>query len=613
MSIKLSQDLKDVNNNQLLAISHINGPMMVIAGPGSGKTFVITRRIKNLINSGINPENILVITFTKASAIEMEERFHSLLKDNYYPVTFGTFHAIYYSILKENNNYQNYSIITEREKYRYLKDIISMTYEDNTYDLDSIADLLLSDISKIKNNGLQPSDLSPMYLPKEIFMKIYKEYSEVLTDNMKIDFDDMVLDCYKLLKDNSGILNNVRQRFKYILIDEFQDINKLQFKIIKMIAYPANNLFIVGDDDQSIYGFRGSRPDIMLNLKKDYKNLKKVVLTVNYRSSPDIVKNAVEFIENNHTRFKKKIQSQKKANLPIVVKGFSNKNLENDYIIRIINTYKRNNKLDDIAILYRTNNEAKYITKQLHENSIPYNFKEKPSSFFKSYIAKDILSILGYANHDYSNANLLRFMNKPVRYIKRSMLNNIITTPDELLMNGSSLGYVYKNIKKLIYDLNTIKEMNIYSAISYIRKNMGYEKHILNQSYNKSEDKEIINLIHECTRNLNTLKEFIDYIEEYDSSLENSNVLKDNAINIVTMHGSKGLEYNTVIIPEINEGYIPSKKTKNISDIEEERRVFYVAMTRAKERLYLTYVNNKEQGKQKSRFLYEIKAKDSSS
>ena len=298
------------NKPQSEAITHGKGPALILAGPGSGKTLVITQRVKNLIEKQhIRPSNILVITFTKAAATQMKERFTILMGEGRYPVTFGTFHAVFFSVLKNAYHYTAQNIIREEKKYQILYDIIhrmELEYEDEQEFMSGV----LAEISLVKNEGIDLAHYYAKNCAADIFRKIYQQYEAGKQRAGLIDFDDMLVYTYELFRERKDILVLWQKQYPYILIDEFQDINKLQFEIVKMMALPHNNLFVVGDDDQSIYRFRGSKPELMLGFTKSYPDAEKILLDTNYRSDREIIKAAGNLIAHNSERFSKKIMAQ---------------------------------------------------------------------------------------------------------------------------------------------------------------------------------------------------------------------------------------------------------------------------------------------------------------
>ena len=345
---------KRYNDSQVKAIGHFNGPCLTLAGPGSGKTAVITERTKNLITKyHVDPSNILVITFTKAAAVEMKTRFLSLMGNGSYPVTFGTFHAVYFSILKHAYNYNANNIVREEQKYALMRELVQkhrLEYEDETEFVSSI----LGEISMVKNTGVSIEHYYSTNCAENIFRRIYGEYHEYLHQHKLIDFDDMLVYTYELFRERKDILSAWQRKFQYILIDEFQDINKIQFDIVKMLAAPENNLFVVGDDDQSIYRFRGARPELMLHFKDDYPEAEQILLDTNYRSQKEIVEASLRLIGCNKERFQKKIQANQEAGEPVEYAVFKSQREEIAKIIWDIQAHMdRGGRYEDFAILCR--------------------------------------------------------------------------------------------------------------------------------------------------------------------------------------------------------------------------------------------------------------------
>ena len=346
------------NKAQLGAIEHKDGAMLVLAGPGSGKTAVITHRTKNLITKHhVKPSEILVITFTKAAANEMKERFNSLMKDERVNVSFGTFHAVFFTILKYAYRFTSANIADESVRYGFIREILSY-YRLEYKDENEFIGNLLAEISLIKNSRIDIENFYSGVCGEEIFRDIYKKYETRLKENRLIDFDDMLSYTYELFKERPDILALWQNKYKYILIDEFQDINRLQYEIIKMLAAPQNNLFIVGDDDQSIYRFRGARPEIMLGFEKDYPDAKKVILNTNYRCSAEIVDSAEHLISHNTKRFPKNMQAARGKKVPITFRYLKDAGEECTDILKGIRFYhKKGIPLEEMAVIFRTNTQ----------------------------------------------------------------------------------------------------------------------------------------------------------------------------------------------------------------------------------------------------------------
>lgn len=618
--------MDNMNAAQQKAVTHTEGPMLVLAGPGSGKTFVITQRVRYLIEKmHVRPDKILVITFTKAAACQMQQRFFKLMGDKSVPVSFGTFHAVFFQILKNTYRFNADNIIKEREKYNLLSAILEELKREKRYEENSTANtseniqLLLSEIGSVKNKGrIGEEGFNSMVVEKDEFKHIYEAYKNEMRANRKIDFDDMILMCRELLMSRDEVRELWQDRFEYILIDEFQDISPMQYDVMRILAQPQDNLFIVGDDDQSIYGFRGSEPSIMLNFTKDYPNAEKVLLNINYRSAKAIVQSSLVLISNNRVRFKKDVEADNKCENGVRKYCFSSKKLELDGIVDLISQYMsmENSSYRDIALIYRTNNNMAYIAQRLSKADIPYIMKEKPVNMYNTPVARDIISYIRYALYQDNPECFYRIMNKPSRYIKRSTVPTIAFSMSELVSNNREYEYVVKNILKLYNDLRFMESMTPYAAINYIRRGIGYDSYLqkesesLNNGMEKLRDSmEMLDNLMENAKNFDTLKEWLYFAENYDKLItdDKPDEADRDAVSIVTMHASKGLEWKNVILPDINEGVIPHKKALTDSQIEEERRLFYVAMTRARENLFLFYVNDKETGNiLPSRFLDEI-------
>lgn len=623
-------DKNSVNKAQYRAITHGAGAMLVLAGPGSGKTFVVTRRIKYLIeHHHVKPEDILVITFTKAAAEEMQERFAKLNEGTCYPVHFGTFHSVFFQILRHTYRFTAQNIIRENDKYRLLAQIIRELPDEILgqaqidYSTETLQNLL-SEISTVKNNGVTPQEVKSLTVPQTVFERIFQLYKQEMNRNKLIDFDDMVLLCRNLLVERSETLKLWQQRFQYILVDEFQDICPLQYEVVRLLAKPQDNLFIVGDDDQSIYGFRGSKPEIMLNFTKEYPKAQQVLLDVNYRSRQGIVDTAARLISHNKMRFDKAVMAQNKQNDGVKIYSFQSKSKQAESIALLIKQYIAlpDTKYSDIAILYRTNNHTIYTADRLMREGIPFTMKEKPKNIYESPVAKDMISYMRYALYEDRQEDFLRIMNKPVRYIKRSTVPRGTFKMRELIDNNRAAGYVVQNILEFYDELHFIKSLEPFSAVNFIRRGVGngvgYDAYLKKQAAEKGKDVsaelEELDELMRLSKEFETIELWLEHIDNYDAVLyeiaQQENRLKKmntDAVSMVTMHASKGLEWDVVILPDVNEGVIPHKKAVTDAELEEERRMFYVAMTRAKEHLFIFYIQEKEAGNLlPSRFLDEI-------
>lgn len=584
------------NQSQISAIHHGPGPMMVLAGPGSGKTTVITMRTKTLIEEyKADPSSILVITFTRAAANEMQERFNKLMHTKT-RVTFGTFHSVYFSILRHAYNFNASNIITEDKKYKLIKYSIyrhDLEPEDETEFIENI----LGEISRVKTEGININSYYASNCGEEVFRDIYREYEKNLRNERLIDFDDMLLYCKELLVARPDILKAWQNKYKYILIDEFQDINTIQYQVIKMLAIPENNIFIVGDDDQSIYGFRGAKPEIMLGFEKDYPDCKRVLLDTNYRSTSNIVNAAMDVINENKHRFTKEIKTVKPGGTVPDIREFADTNDEYDNLIKLIRDEAvRTGTYNDTAVLYRTNSEAGPMVRKFMEYNIPVRMKDSVPNIYDHWIARDINTYLRMAMGSRKRADFLQIINKPLRYIGRDYLTSPEITFEELRTYYEDKKWMIERVDRMEHNLKIMSKLNPYAAINYLRRGVGYDEYLSEYSVNKhisfEELTDVINEIQASAAEFNTFADWFSYISDYTEELKKSNSREQSiqdAVTFSTMHASKGLEYRNVFIIDANDGIIPHKKAVLESDIEEERRMFYVAITRAKENLHIFY------------------------
>lgn len=583
------------NSMQNEAIKHMDGPMLVLAGPGSGKTTVITRRVENLIRQGVNPMNILVITFTKAAAQEMKERFYRLMdngRPEYRNVTFGTFHAVFFTILKHAYNLSADNIIREEERYQIVKAAVAR-HELDVEDEREFVGNVLGEIARVKSDMIPIQNYYSTNCPSDVFRKIYEEYTGKLKSSRKLDFEDMLGYTYELLTQRRDILAAWQGKYKYILIDEFQDINKIQYDTIRLLAEPENNLFIVGDDDQSIYGFRGSKPDIMLNFNKDYRDAKQVILDINYRSTPEIVKAAGDVIKFNNKRYKKNITTDKPSGDAVVVRRTKDFIDEYNEVCERIKAIAGGDRraYSDIAVLYRTSAGIGSLVRKLMENGIPFQIRDKLPDMFEHWIAKDIFAYIRLAYGTANRADFISVCNKPKRYIGRDYLTDEVIDLDKLCTYYEDKQWMVERIQKLKNDLKMVAKLNPYAAVNYIRRGIGYDEYIteyaVNHHIQADELFDVLNDIHESAREHNTFAEWDSAVTEYRQRVHEVPRNDIPRVTLTTMHSAKGLEFDTVFIIDANEGVCPHKKAVLDSDIEEERRMFYVAMTRAKRKLYI--------------------------
>lgn len=603
------------NEAQTKAICHKNGPAMVLAGPGSGKTLVITRRVEYLIKKyGVRPEQILVITFTKAAAKEMRERFAKITKDDRFPVTFGTFHGIYYGILKWAYRMNASNIFSEEEKMMLLREVIAgmeLEIEDEKEFLQGIA----SEIGQIKNNRLSLEEYESSNCSDQMFRQIYEEYERRRKLLKKIDFDDMLVLCYELFQKRPDILQMWQKKFQYILIDEFQDINQVQYDVIRMLALPENNLFIVGDDDQSIYRFRGARPEIMLGFSKDYPNAKSIILDVNYRSTKAVVSAARRVIERNKNRYQKEIITVNEQGDNVHIQEVRHPVEESHYVReQIAKAVAAGTEPSQIAVLYRTNTEPRALVETFMEYHIPFQMKEHLPNLYEHFIGRDFQSYMRMALGGRDRGDFLMIMNRPNRYIGRDSVDRGEISFENLRKYYMEKDWMVDRIDQLEVDLKVIRRMTPYAAIQYIRKSVGYDlflnEYAIKRKMKLEDLQELIREMEERAKEFKTIEEWFDHIEKYTGELRMQAVTRTenrNAVSLMTFHAAKGLEYDTVFIIGANEDVTPYKKAELPEEMEEERRMFYVAMTRAKKHLTISYVREKNgKAMEQSRFLGEL-------
>ena len=584
------------NKEQEEAITHKEGPLMVLAGPGSGKTLVITYRVKWLIeNAGVHPSNILVITFTRAAAEEMRKRFFAFDGMENAPVTFGTFHSIFFMILRYAYRYTAENIIREDVKRRYIKEMtenMELEIEDEKEFLSGI----INEISYVKGEMMSLSYYHSSNCSDELFAQIYEGYERRHREENLIDFDDMLVFCYELLKERKDILAMWQQKFQYILIDEFQDINKVQYEIVRMLAGKGDHLFIVGDDDQSIYRFRGARPEIMLGFEKDYPDAKKVILNTNYRCSAEIVDSAEHLISHNTKRFPKNMQAARGKKVPITFRYLKDAGEECTDILKGIRFYhKKGIPLEEMAVIFRTNTQPRLLVGRLMEYNIPFQMRDVIPNIFDHWIARNILTYIKIAMGNKDRKLFLQIMNRPKRYISRSMLTDPQVDLKKLKQETFGKKWLYEKIDKLEMDLCLLRKMEPYAAIQYIRNGIGYEDYMNEYAQfrrmNPDDLEEVLNQIQESAKEYHSFEEWFSYIDSYGEELEKQmeagRQQQKSGVTLTTMHSSKGLEYEVVFVMDINEGTTPHKKAVKDADLEEERRLFYVAVTRAKTYLFL--------------------------
>ena len=647
----------DFNQAQMTALEHRDGPMMVLAGPGSGKTTVITHRIKRLLEAGVDPSGILVITFTKAAATEMKERFLRLAREEDEKrkqaeqraggsrtgaekpffgtadpgprrreacgtsleaagsrVSFGTFHSVFYHILKWAYRFPVGNVISGEEKRQYFKKFLDeseMEVEDEAEFISSI----INEISYVKGERLDLKYYYSQNCPEEWFKKLYDGYDEMLKTTGKIDFDDMLVMCHELFTERKDILAAWQKKFKYILVDEFQDINLLQYQVVRMLALPENNLFIVGDDDQSIYRFRGAKPEIMLGFEKDFPGTKRVLLGTNYRSTKEIVETSLRLIEHNKVRFEKKLEPFRGSGRPVDFRVFDNPGHEMDTVAQSIRAYHdAGYQWSEIAVLFRTGANSGLMAERLMGYNIPFKLRDVIPNLYSHWIAKDLFAYMEIAAGSRKRSDFYRIMNRPNRYFSRDAFDTPIVSFDRLKSFYQDRDWMEERICDLEADLRAMAPLKPVAAVNYIRKAIGYDDYLRSYAeFRRMKPEELFETadkLAESAAEFATFVEWKEHAARYEEELKKQNQeereeTKDR-VTLSTMHSAKGLEYPVVFVVDANEGIVPHHKAGLPADIEEERRLFYVALTRAKDRLHVAAVKERYHRKTDvSRFVEE--------
>lgn len=608
------------NVSQSQAIAHVQGPALILAGPGSGKTHVITERTRNLIiNEQINPTEILVITFTKAAAREMKERFLRRMEGKHYPVTFGTFHAVFFTILKHAYGFRAENIVREEQKYQFMREIIGalrLEYEDEK----EFAADLLGEIGLVKNSGIPLEHYYSSNCGQDVFRQVYKAYQDQMKKRRLIDFDDMLVYTWELLSQRQDLLRAWQQKYRYILIDEFQDINKLQFDIVKLLAQPEDNLFVVGDDDQSIYRFRGAKPEIMLGFTKDYPQAEQTLLGINYRSTAEIVDAAGRLIRHNKARYQKEIRASRGKGRPVVTAVWEDARAETRGIVEELQDYVRMGyRWSDMAVLYRTSLEPRLLMERLMEYNIPFRMKDTLPNLYEHWIALDICAYIRIAADGLAKegrarrSDVVRVINRPKRYVNREALEGQEVSWNKVKAWYQDKGWMVERIEQLEYDLGMIGRMAPVAAVNYIRKGVGYDEYLREYAdYRRMKPEELLEVadqLQESASGFSSVQEWFAHMKEYGEQLKEQAKRREkdtDCVSLMTMHSSKGLEFSVVYILDANERVTPHHKAVLEADLEEERRMFYVAMTRAKDRLHVCYAKERYgKAQERSRFVDE--------
>ena len=599
------------NIAQEKAIETIHGPVNVISCPGSGKTTTLVRRINNIIKHGVDPKRVLMITFANSAAKDMQERYVKLYKSN--PgVTFMTIHSLCFYILKAELGYTSESLISETQKMEFLVNQL----KNNIYVTDAweMAKTIATEMSVVRNSYIPLSKYNPSGCDKELFVSIYNAYEAEKRNGGKIDFDDMLVKCEELLSSNKAIADKWGSYFDYIQVDEYQDTNQIQKDIIYHLIKRTRNLCVVGDDDQSLYSWRGADPTIMMTFNKDFEDAVEINMSTNYRSAQKIVDYADTLIKRNKVRFDKdfiSFRGQKGIEGEVVFLEAKGK-LEEMTLVseKIQQLHEEGVDYKDMAILFRTNKQAEVPAEHLSRKNIPFSSTEKIKSIYESYIFKDIKAYieLSLGRENKYQSNLYTVLNHPNRYLNIRSFKGVPFNEESFLAAIEPLRYSrdswrYTNAEK---DIQVLFENFGYGKVTpqtapkevmerlENSSKINYLKHLKSVAQMKNEDAqdelELFNLLKEDALNFHSVEAWLKHANFMVLKTQELNRKKvDNGVKLTTMHKSKGLEWKVVFAIGVDDGVLPSKLSIMDGNIEEERRILYVAMTRAVDKLFVSF------------------------
>ncbi len=622
----------NLNRQQQKAVSHIEGPALVLAGPGSGKTTVITARVAHLIlKVGVKPHNILTLTFNKAAQLEMERRFQRIygIEINS-KVHFATLHSFCNNVVRkyEEMKGQRLKRIEGNDNDINKKQLLRNLYMEingskiNDDELES----LINEIGFVKNKMIKNLEGGTFSTSK--FMQVYKAYEEYKRSNLYIDFDDMLTYAYSILIKCPEILNYYRNKYTYIQVDEGQDLSKIQFEVLKLLIKGNNNFFIVADDDQSIYGFRGAEPQYILDIKKQFNNCSVFSLETNYRSTKNIVELSSKFIRLNENRFDKNHTTLNNEKCDPIILNVKNEHEQIKIIIDKIKEKLSQNEKQEIAILYRNNLSSILITDALIQQQIPFKIKQNSLFFFKHWLVKDVVAFLMFALDQHDKEAFSKIYYRMNRYISKAMLECLTNSDNkgksviDCIINDTELKQFQINALQLLKkEFDSLSKMKPWEALEYIKNDFSYLESVKGYCELVGLSFEYLNRLFGVLQGLSigcqTIASFLVRLQELEQLFDGTITIEQNkrsSITLSTLHSSKGLEYDCVFMLDLISSEIPGEKAleqacdnKNKAMLEEERRLFYVGMTRARSTLYLMYpmyINNEKV--QRSIFVNEV-------
>jgi DNA helicase-2/ATP-dependent DNA helicase PcrA len=584
------------NREQKQAIDHETGPALISAGPGSGKTAVIVAHVKALLEKGVPGRRILVLTFTRAAAAEMEARFRSGMETDGADVSFGTFHSLCFRILREEAGFDRESLVSEKEKRSLMKETLFCLGLLKA-DSDRQISRLLDAVSRKKGDAQADLESDGR---EEMWERIFFAYVEKMREEKRLDFEDLLWECRKLLQEEEEVRRRWQGKWRHILIDEYQDLNRVQAEIARILAGGGADLFAVGDEDQAIYGFRGADPGGMLDFVRYYPQAAHVRMEKNYRSVPEILTPAGRLIAKNRARFSKKVQSARPSagEDAVQIRCFCDEEAETLAVVREIRElHEKGMEWDEMAVLYRSASAARGLLRRMETEGVPISCRERSEKAPMDWMIEDMQAYrcLAQAEADgepWPRGELLRILNRPDRGLPRTGLEEKRIVPERWLTQfRGTEGYEQEALG--LYELvRSISRMDFYAGMTYLWYKAGYQGYVREQ----------------CEKRGISWREAGRVAEAWRKEQEISQAASIPAgVSVMTMHASKGLEFRAVFLPGLNEGEIPHGKSASGEALEEERRLMYVAVTRAKDVLYLSWTQKRYHHRPEvSRFLKEM-------
>ncbi|MBQ9030379.1 MAG: ATP-dependent helicase [Parasporobacterium sp.] len=591
------------NHAQLQAIRHGDGPLLISAGPGSGKTAVIVQRVRHLIRTGLcAPENILILTFTRAAAREMADRYRELRRESGDDPVFGTFHSIFRQILQKEAGLNRLRIISAEERTELIRQELRRLGME-TDDLTELTAQISNEISRLKNcpeneTPVQQSGLPPADSVPEDLRQIFRAYTRRMQQEGLMDFDDILLQALERFRSDPWVLRRWQHSFRYLLVDEFQDLNRIQYESLKLLAAPENNLCVVGDEDQSIYGFRGSTPDIFRRFEADYPNCARIFLNINYRCAARILETASGLFRNDPSRSRPGILAG--TDYPdsrVLLTSYADRDLQYRFVAELIRQYLESGIPGrEIAILFRNRRDLVSAAGMLSENGISCSTDDPDHALSGHFITKDLLAYFRMASGTCSREDLLRILNRPARFLPRYAVPAAKDgTPSDAFLE--SLQQSVKEdpdlsfrVRLLLEQLRFLSRMTSFAGIEYLLHAVGYRQFLEQRAREKGLDmasfERILETLKKSARVLPSREAFCRRWDGTGQKTAPEDLLSGQ-VRLLTMHASKGLEFEAVFLPDLNKGVIPASSADPARQ-EEERRLLYVAMTRARRFLHLS-------------------------